>query len=101
MNFVLIRESKVSNLIDHYDHYFLLNKSILNISCRLSIIKHDFLGLEPKMPYLGTFRLPCEEKLLLHLKQSRIFQKAKFRPKLKVLNFGMKITLPAYFEKQF
>ena len=53
------------------------------------------------MSYLGTFRLPCEEKLLLHLKQSRIFQKAKFRPKLKVLNFGMKITLPAYFEKQF
>ena len=44
---------------------------------------------EPKMAYLSI--LGCKfEKLLSKFQHSRIFQNAKFRAKLKILNFGTK-----------
>ena len=45
------------------------------------------------MPYFDIFRLAFEKKLLPYLKQTQIFQKAKFRAKLKVLKFGTKNAL--------
>ena len=43
----------------------------------------------PKMPYLGI--LGCNfEKVLSYFQHPRICQNAKFRAKLKILNFGTK-----------
>ena len=46
-------------------------------------------NLGPKMPYLDIFG--CNfEKVLSYFQHPRIYQNAKFRAKLKILNFGTK-----------
>ena len=54
-------------------------------------MKYESLNLGPKLPHLGIFKLTFEKKLLSYLKQLPIFQKAKFRAKLKILNFWTKM----------
>ena len=67
--------------------------NILNNSYRLSKTKRESLDLGTKLPYFDIFRLAFEKKLLPYLKQTQIFQKAKFRAKLKVLKFETKNAL--------
>ena len=56
-------------------------------------MKIESLNVGLKIALFGYFRLTFEKKLLSHLKQPRIFQDAKFRPKLKSLKFGTNIAL--------
>ena len=71
--------------------------NILNKSYKLSKTKRESLDLGTNLPYFDIFRLVFEKKLLPYLKQTQIFQKAKFRAKLKALKFGTKNALFEYF----
>ena len=56
-------------------------------------MKKESLNLGQKLLYLGTVRLKFEKKLLLHLKQPRIFQNIKFQCELKILKLGPKLLV--------
>ena len=56
-------------------------------------MKKESLNLGHKLLYLGIVRLKFEKKLLLHLKQPRIFQNIKFHAELKILKLGPKLLV--------
>ena len=58
-------------------------------------------NLEPKLFYLGIFRLVFEKQIIVTLEATSNFQNAKFHEKLKILRFGTKITLFGCFGQQF
>ena len=56
-------------------------------------MKKESLNLGQKLLYLGIVKLKFEKKLLLHLKQSRIFQNIKLHAELKILKLGPKLLV--------
>ena len=60
-------------------------------------MKKESLNIGPKLSLFWYFRLIFEVKLSPYLKQSQIFQNAKFPAKLIILKFGTKNVLFGYF----